>query len=144
MKILSLLVLTLLLSACVPAMTESAVRPAAHSQANASVDYREYTTSPVMAADFSNIQDWSSPDPEHVVLWSTPNRAYLVSLMGACLQLQDAPTIGISGGAGGSFVRAGRDAILVQGERCPIRRIDRLDTRRLKAALAAAGQPVHE
>ena len=130
MKRLAALLVTLTLAGCAPAMTGNAVRPATTGEG--SVDYRAFTTGPVMAADFRHISDWSSPDPEHVVLWNTPNRAYLLTLAGPCMTLQDAATIGVTGG---QFVRAGREAILVQGERCPIWRIDRLDARRLNEAL---------
>jgi hypothetical protein len=123
------LIALLSIAGCAPMMTGSAVRPATTGEGT--LDYRAFTTGPVMAADFRRISDWSSPDPQHVVLWNTPNRAYLVTLSGPCMALQNAATIGVTGG---QLARAGRESIVVQGERCPIWRIDRLDTRRLNEA----------
>lgn len=125
------LLAVLVLGGCAVATPEQAIRPVATVDGR-TIDYRDFTTGPLMAADFRTITDWSSPDPQHVVLWNTPNRAYLVSLTGPCMALQDAATIGVTGS---QLTRAGSDAIMVQGERCGIRRIERLDTYRLHQAL---------
>ena len=131
MKRLLALLAVLALAGCAPATTGDAVRPVTTGKGGP-VDYRAFTTGPVMAADFRHISDWDSPDPGHVVLWNTPNRAYLVTLAGPCMALQNAATIAVSGAR---LARADREAILVQGERCPIWRIEKLDVRRLNEAL---------
>lgn len=118
-----------------PAGPQAPGASATRGAAKPKLDYREYTTGVALSADFSRLDDWDSPDPEHVVLWSTPNRAYLLTLFGPCYELNGAPTIALTGR---SFVRADADAVLVRGERCRIQRIEQLDTRRLKEAQAQA------
>lgn len=110
---------------------ESAVR--ASGATHSKVDYQRFVQGSATWFDFRHLSDWDSPDPSHVVVWTTPNQAYLLTLFGACFSLADAPTIMLSTRG---MVTAGNDAVIVQGERCPIQRIDRLDGRRLKAALA--------
>ena len=106
--------------------------PSPATEAKPTIDYRDYVQGTATWFDFQNLSDWDSPDATHVVVWSTPTRAWLLTLFGVCSNLAGAPTIALSTHG---MVRAGNDAVMVQGERCPIQRIERLDGRRLKAAL---------
>jgi hypothetical protein len=96
-------------------------------------DYRDYVLGTAMAFDFRRVDNWDSPAPDEVVVWTSPKEAYLLRLFGPCFGLDNAATILLS--SNGS-VRAGSDAVIVAGERCRIQRIDRLDARRLKADMA--------
>lgn len=110
------------------------VLAAGPAAAQSTIDYEAYVTSPVMAGDFSRLHDWSSPDPRHVVLWTSADRAYFVTLTGECPALEGATTIGVTGGR---FTRVSRDSITIGRKTCLIQRIHRLDTPRLKAAMHA-------
>lgn len=93
-------------------------------------DYLRYVQGPAMAFDFNRVSDWDSPDPSHVVVWTSPYEAYLLTLASACFNLASSQTILLSSPG---RMHAGTDAVLVSGERCPVQRIDRLDARKLKA-----------
>lgn len=129
------LVFAVLLAGCVqPSMRKSADDSSVRGSTakHAAIDYQSYVVGSAPWFNFQRLSDWSSPDPSHVVVWTTPSQAYLLTLFGACFSLADAPTIMLSTHG---MVSAGNDAVIVQGERCPIQRIDRLDGRRLRAAL---------
>ena len=126
----------LLLGACAqttprPGSSDVDASTAARSEAPA-INYQDYVIGSAPWFDFQRLSDWSSPDPTHVVVWTTPSRAYLLSLYGACFNLADAVTIVLNTSG---MVTAGKDAVIVQGERCAIQRIDQLDGRRLRAAM---------
>lgn len=123
------LLLTLTLAGCVD---KASTRPSTGAApASDDAQYRALTIGAVMAFDATRLYDWSAPDSSHVVLWTQPNRAYYLSLAMPCAPLAETATIGVTGG---SFARVGVDSVVVQGQRCLIRHIERLDTRRLKAA----------
>jgi hypothetical protein len=119
--------LTIVLATLLAGCAQSPVRDA---PAKAKPDYRDYVVGGAMAFDFNRVDNWDSPNPGEVVVWNGPNEAYLLSLFEPCFGLDHAATILLS--SHGS-VRAGSDAVIVNGERCRIQRIDRLDARRLKA-----------
>jgi hypothetical protein len=115
--------------------------PATNRQASGMPDYQRYVQGPDLSFDAMRVDDWSTPDASHVVVWSAPTRAALVTLFGPCFALERAATIGLESGP---HARGGVDAIVAGGERCPIQRIDRLDGRRLRAdmeRLRAARDP---
>ncbi len=122
--------LTILLTTLLAGCVQSPVRDA---PTKARLDYRDYVIGGAIAFDFNRVDNWDSPDPDQVVVWTSPKEAYLLTLFGPCFALDHATTILLS--SHGS-VRAGNDAVIVAGERCRIHRIDRLDARRLKADLA--------
>ena len=120
--------MTMLLSTLLAACAPSPVRNDA--AAKAKPNYRDYVQGGAIAFDFNRVDNWDSPSPDQVVVWTSPNEAYLLSLFGPCFGLDHAATLVLS--SRGS-VHAGSDAVIVAGERCRIHRIDRLDARRLKA-----------
>jgi hypothetical protein len=89
-------------------------------------DYRRYVKGATLAFNLANVTDWDSPDPNHVVVWTSPVEAYLLTLFGACFNLQSSQTILLSHGGGAG-------AVMVGGERCPIQAVERLDARAMKA-----------
>ncbi|HKE47674.1 MAG TPA: DUF6491 family protein [Rhodanobacteraceae bacterium] len=94
-------------------------------------DYRRYIRGNVPAFNSARIIDWDSPDPNHVVVWTSPAEAYLLTLIGACLGLESTKTILLS--ADGGVVRPGGAAVMVGPDRCPIQLVDRLDAKAMKA-----------
>jgi hypothetical protein len=85
-------------------------------------DYLRYARGAVPSFGAKNFTDWTSPDPNHVVVWVSPVEAYLLTLSGACFGLQTSRTILLAPGA-----------VMVGPERCPISNADRLDARAMKA-----------
>lgn len=96
------------------------------------VDYRDYVRGSAWMFDGRRISDWDSQDPTQVVVWTAPTRAWLLTLTRPCSGLQTTATIGLTSQG---TIKAGSDAVIAGGERCPILRIDQLDARRLKADL---------
>lgn len=94
-------------------------------------DYRRYVRGNVPAFNSSSVTDWDAPDPQHVVVWTSPAEAYLLTLVGACFGLESASTILLS--ADGGVVRPGAAAVMVGAERCRIQTVDKLDARAMKA-----------
>jgi hypothetical protein len=94
-------------------------------------DYRRYIRGNVQAFNSSGVTDWDAPDPQHVVVWTSPAEAYLLTLFGACFGLDSASTILLS--ADGGVVRPGAAAVMVGAEHCRIQFVEKLDARALKA-----------
>lgn len=94
-------------------------------------DYRRYVRGNVQAFNSSNVTDWDAPDPQHVVVWTSPAEAYLLTLFGACFGVESASTILLS--ADGGVVRPGAAAVMVGAERCRIQFVEKLDARAMKA-----------
>lgn len=108
-------------------------------RSNDAINYAQFVQNSVPWFRFTSLYSWSSSQPTYVVVWTTPNRAYRLSLMGACHGLQSSIFIGLT--SQGGQVSSGRDAVIVNGQRCPIRRIDRLDMQAINAARAAQAAP---
>jgi uncharacterized protein DUF6491 len=94
-------------------------------------DYRRYIRGSVSAFNSSGVTDWDSSDPNHVVVWTSPAEAYLLTLFGACFGLDSATTILLA--ADGGVVRPGAAAVMIGAERCRIQFVDKLDARAIKA-----------
>ena len=93
-------------------------------------DYRRYVHGNVQAFDSASVTDWDAPDPQHVVVWTSPAEAYFLTLVGACFGLESASTILLS--ADGGVVRPGAAAVMVGAERCRIQFVEKLDARAIK------------
>jgi len=124
------------LAACASAPPSHNDAPSSRSDAAAKPrpttnDYRRYVRGNVQAFNSSNLTDWDAPDPQHVVVWTSPAEAYLLTLFGACFGLESASTILLS--ADGGVVRPGAAAVVVAAERCRIQFVERLDARAMKA-----------
>ena len=124
------------LAACASAPSSHIAAPAARSDAAAKPrpttnDYRRYGRGNVQAFNSSSVTDWDAPDPQHVVVWTSPAEAYLLTLFGACFGLDSASTILLS--ADGGVVRPGAAAVMVGTERCRIQFVEKLDARAMKA-----------
>lgn len=109
------------------------VRGASANRSHAAIDYSKYVQGTVPWFHFLSLDSWDSNQPGYVVVWTNPNEAYRLSVMGPCLGLKSAFAIGLT--SHGGTVNT-RDAVIVHGDRCPIMRIERLDTKAIKAARA--------
>ncbi|HEY6985221.1 MAG TPA: DUF6491 family protein [Rhodanobacteraceae bacterium] len=131
-RILAPVSLALLLAACAqPPPREGAPASNAEKPRPTTDDYRRYIKGNVPAFNSSGVTDWDSPDPTHVVVWTSPAEAYLLTLFGACFGLDKASTILLS--ADGGVVRPGAAAVMIGSEHCAIQFVDRLDARAMKA-----------
>ena len=133
------LVLAIASAVLAAALGACASAPPAHDAAHADAtkprptadDYRRYARGNVPSFNSSNVTDWDAPDPQHVVVWTSPAEAYLLTLFGACFGLESASTILLS--ADGGVVRPGAAAVMVGAERCRIQFVEKLDARAMKA-----------
>lgn len=123
-----------LLAAC----AQQPVREAASPRTRTTIDYAKYVQRTVPWFHLVSLYSWDSHSPGHVVVWTTPLRAYRLVLVGPCIGLQSAITIGLT--SHGNLVQAPGDAVLVDRERCPIMRIEALDAKAIRAARSAAEQ----
>jgi len=123
----------LALAACTQTPThENAKGATASAKAHpTAADYRRYIRGNAGVFSSAIVYDWEAPDPNHVVVWTSPAEAYLLTLFGACFGLDSVQTILLSGDGG--TVRAGAAAVMVGSERCPIQTVERLDARAMKA-----------
>lgn len=130
--IVAALALSVLGAGCATAPPSGNAAEAPAAAPAGKVDYRDYIRGSAWMFDGRHISDWDSPDPSQVVVWTAPTRAWLLTLTRPCFALQTTATIGLTSQA---TIKAGSDAVIAGGERCPILRIDQLDARRLKADL---------
>jgi hypothetical protein len=137
------LVLAIASAVFAAALTACATNPPARADASASKpdaaakprpttsDYRRYVRGSVQSFNSSNVADWDAPDPQHVVVWTSPAEAYLLTLLSPCFGLESVSTILLS--ADGGVVRPGAAAVIVGAERCRIHLVEKLDARAMKA-----------
>ncbi|WKE66369.1 DUF6491 family protein [Gallaecimonas kandeliae] len=117
MRILSL-GLTLLLAAC------------ASQGDKATIDWQHYAQADTLDIFSPSFSHFEVVNPDQVVLWQSPNRAVLVTVIGACFFNDSSPVLRFTSGM--SQVRRDHDAILYDNQRCPISRIQPLDIRKMK------------
>jgi hypothetical protein len=124
--------LMLFIAACTQTPTRDSAKGAAESAKPhpTAADYRRYIRGNAGVFSSASVYDWEAPDPNHVVVWTSPAEAYLLTLFGACFGLESVQTILLSGDGG--TVRAGAAAVMVGSERCPIQTVERLDARAMK------------
>jgi len=94
--------------------------------------YVRYADAPVQHFTYlGRFDSWRALSQSELVVWTTPNDAYLLSVVQPCIGLQFANRIGVSSTAG--TVDRGLDSVLVDRQRCPIAQIRRIDYRRMRA-----------
>lgn len=125
-----LLLFAAVLAACAqqPARRTSAHHPPA------AIDYGKYVQGTVPWFQFNSLYSWDSNQLGSVVVWTTPRQAYLLSLVGPCLGLQNTLAIALTSQSG--LVNSNRDYVIAGGDRCQIMRIQRLDAKAIRAARA--------
>ncbi len=129
--IIGLLALTPAVSSCAHPRGDDSEPSASARPAATAADYRRYIRGNVHAFSSARVYDWNAPDPSHVVVWTSPAEAYLLTLSGACFGLENAHTIFLAAEDG--TVRPGSAAVAIGAERCRIQFVDRLDARAMKA-----------
>jgi hypothetical protein len=82
-----------------------------------------------------HFDSWESLGDNHLVVYTTPSDAYLLTVTPPCTDLPFVQTIGLTSTAGTVYPRL--DSVKVKGWRCPIAEIRRVDYARLRADLRA-------
>ena len=92
--------------------------------------YEPYLEEPVDSFTTFRYDSWEPINRNQLVLWTTMNDAYLLTLMAPCQDLPFAETVGVTTTAS-SVTKF--DNVLVRGNRCPITEIQPIDVHRMKA-----------
>ena len=92
--------------------------------------YAPYLEEPVDSFTMFRHDSWEAINRNQLVLWTTMNEAYLLTVTGPCNELPFAQTVGITTTT--SMVTR-LDSVLVRGDRCPIIEIQPIDVHRMKA-----------
>lgn len=97
--------------------------------------YEPYLEAPVHSFTALRHDSWQPISRTQLVLWTTINDAYLLTVMDTCPQLPFANTVGVSSTTSQISTL---DYVVVRGDRCPITEIRPIDVRRMKADRASA------
>jgi Family of unknown function (DUF6491) len=84
---------------------------------------------------FTTLYNWTRIDDDRLVLWSRPDRAYLLTLRNSCAELGLVETIALD--AFGGRVRSGTDSVIANGLRCRIDAIQPIDLVAMREARRA-------
>ncbi len=122
----------LLLAAVLAACAQQPARRSSGHHSPAAIDYGKYVQGTVPWFQFTSLYNWDSNQLGSVVVWTTPRQAYLLTLVGPCLGLQNAFAIALTSQSG--LVNSNRDYVIAGGDRCQIMRIERLDAKAIRAA----------
>lgn len=92
--------------------------------------YEPYVGEPVDSFTMFRHDSWVPIDRNQLVLYTSINDAYLLTVTGPCYELPYAQTVGVTttGNTVSKF-----DSVLVRGNRCPITEIQPIDVHRMKA-----------
>ena len=89
----------------------------------------EHLLEPVRSIEFADqINDWEQLDDQHVVLRSSSQNQYLITLRSRCLGLNWARNVGVT--MSNNTIWAGFDALTVDGNQCEIEMINPLGSPR--------------
>lgn len=92
--------------------------------------YEPYVGEPVDSFTAFRYDSWEPINRTQLVLRTTMNQAYLLTVDGSCRELPFAQTIGMTT-TGNQVTRF--DKVLVRGDRCMIREIQPIDVRQMRA-----------
>src|SRR4030095_8560989 len=92
--------------------------------------YEPYLEEPVDSFTTFRYDSWEPINRNQLVLWTTMNDAYLLTLMAPCQDLPFANTVRVT-----STVNTVSkfESVIVRGDRCPISEIQPIDVHRMKA-----------
>lgn len=121
----------LLLAGLLGACAQQPARQSSTHHSPATIDYGKYVLGMVPWFQFGSLYNWDSNQVGSVVVWTTPRQAYLLTLAGPCLGLQNAFAIALTSQSG--LVNSNRDYVIAGGDRCQIMRIERLDAKAIRA-----------
>ncbi|EKE68504.1 DUF6491 family protein [Gallaecimonas xiamenensis] len=100
------------------------------SQSSEPLPWQQYTQGRPLELFNPRFMSFDIVNHSQVVLWQSPNRAVLMSVLGSCFFDPSQPVLKFTSGQ--ASVRAHRDAVLYGGQRCPIQQIQDLDIRRMR------------
>ena len=92
--------------------------------------YEPYLEEPVDRFTMFQHDSWEPINRNQLVLWTTINQAYLLTVTGPCYDLPFAQTVRVTT-TGNSVSKF--DNVIVRGNRCPIEQIQPIDVHRMKA-----------
>jgi Family of unknown function (DUF6491) len=92
--------------------------------------YEPYLGEPVDGFTAMWHDSWQPISRTQLVLWTTFDKAYLLTVTGNCYELPYAQTVGVTSTASAITTF---DSVLVRGNRCPITQIQPIDVERMKA-----------
>jgi hypothetical protein len=92
--------------------------------------YEPYLGEPVDKFTALRYDSWQPISRTQLVLWTTFNDAYLLTVDNTCPELQFAQTVGVTSTTSSISTL---DSVLVRGHRCEIQEIQPIDVRRMKA-----------
>ncbi|HEX5960653.1 MAG TPA: DUF6491 family protein [Rhodanobacteraceae bacterium] len=121
----------LLLLAALAGCAQQPTRDAPARRASAAVDYDKYVQRDVPWFRFTSLYSWDSNRLGSVVVWTGPAQAYLLSLAGSCIGLQNTFMIALTSQDG--LVDSNRDYVIAGGDRCQIIRIQTIDAKAIRA-----------
>lgn len=93
--------------------------------------YEPYVGEPVDKFTAWRYDSWEPISRTQLVLRTTMNDAYLLTVDGTCSQLPYANSIGVTTTVGHQITKF--DSVLVKGDRCMIRQIQPIDVRQMRA-----------
>jgi len=130
---IALILAAVLASACATTGGESG--SLIHRSDDRLAKYEPYIGEPVDGFTAFRYDSWEPINRTQLVLRTTMNQAYLLTVDGTCTDLPFAQTIGVT--TTGSQVTK-FDKVLVRGDRCMIRQIQPIDVRQMRADQRAA------
>lgn len=125
--ILALVLAAVMASAC-------ADGPARRNDRDVLAKYDGYIGEPIRGFTAFRAQSWQPVRRDRLILWTSMNDAYLITLAGPCTDLMFAHSVGVTSTTSeiSTF-----DSVLVGRDRCPIKQINPIDVRQMKADRAA-------
>ena len=104
-----------------------------------SLDYVAYAGEPVPQVRYSQLSNWKRIDDTHLVIWTKPTQAYLLTLGNVCTETAGAVSLQLRGTDGMSGVlKSGFGEVIAGRQRCRVQQIQPVDLARMKADRAAA------
>lgn len=94
--------------------------------------FAPYLQEPVEQFKFWSMYKWQLVGPDKVVVWTTIDDAYLLTVETPCMQLQWARDLGVTSQASHTVMRR-MDAVVVGDDRCRILEIRPVDYRRMES-----------
>jgi hypothetical protein len=112
------------------------VTAAAANENAGAVEHSSYfayaTGEPLPEIRYSELHNWQRDSDSSIILWTRPNRAYLVTLENECWDLRNAKSIKVAGVD--AFERRLRttDELQFDGRKCPVGEIKAIDLEAMK------------
>jgi hypothetical protein len=96
--------------------------------------YLRYAQMPVESFTYlGHFDDWQSLSDTQLVVWTTFNEPYLITVRPPCIDLQFTQHIGLTSTAG--TVTNNLDSVILEHQRCQITQIRPIDFRKMQADL---------